>query len=291
MTATARGRAILAIIAATFVYAAAAACVKALEGGVPLAQVVLFRSLFALPLLLVLMHRAGGWRLLRTRNPRIHALRTLFGLVGMATAFYGYATLPLAGVTALGFTMPLFLTLLAVPLLGERVDAARAAAVAVGFVGVLIMVQPWQAEGAYPPIPVLIVLVGALAWALAMITIRQMGAAGEAGVTIVLWFALGCSAVALVWALPGWRWPSAAQWILLAAVGLLSAVAQLLMTEGYRRADPTLLAPFEYAGIVWTTALGALLWSELPDGWDAAGIAVLVASGLFIWRREVTARP
>jgi drug/metabolite transporter (DMT)-like permease len=285
-----RRTAILAILGASLVYAGAAACVKALDGGVPLAQVVFFRSLFALPLLLLLLPRAGGWRVLRTRQPWGHAQRVFFGLIGMATAFYGYATLPLAGVTALGFTMPLFLTLLAVPLLGERVGTARAAAVLLGFGGVLLMVQPWGAAGGYPLVPVLVVLLGALAWALAMISIRRLGAAGEPGVAIVLWFAIGGAAVAGLWSLPGWQWPTPVQWAYLVAIGLLSAIAQLLMTEAYRRSEPTLLAPFEYAGIVWTTALGAVIWAEWPDAWDAAGMAVLVGCGLAIWHREATGK-
>ena len=76
--------------------------------------------------------------------------------------------------------------------------------------------------------------------------------------------------------------------LLLVAIGAISAFAQLLMTTAYRTAEPTLLAPFEYSGIVWTTLLGALLWAEAPGGWDALGIAILVASGLYIWHREVT---
>jgi drug/metabolite transporter (DMT)-like permease len=279
-----RRRAVLALLGATLLFALAAACVKALEGGVPLAQLVLFRSLFALPFLLPLLRQAGGWRALATRHPVSHALRTLFGLTGMAGAFYGYAHLPLASVSALGFTMPLFLVLLAWPLLGERVGVARGMAALAGFGGVLLMLMPFG-DGAAPG-PVLAVLGGALGWALAMITIRRMGEAGEPNVAIVLWFALGSALIAGVLSLPGWIWPEPRQWLLLLAVGGISALAQLLMTEAYRRGETTLLAPFEYAGIVWTTALGLLLWNEWPDGWDAAGIAVLIGAGLLLWRRE-----
>jgi drug/metabolite transporter (DMT)-like permease len=281
-----RRRAILAILGAAILFAAAAACVKALDGAVPLAQLVLFRSLFALPVLLPLLRRAGGWRELRTTNPAGHVWRTVFGLIGMAGAFYGYATMPLAAVTALGFTMPLFLTVLAVPLLGETVGWRRGLAVLVGFGGVLLMVRPWGL-GEMPLVPSLIVLAASLSWALAMITIRRMGEAGESGVAIVLWFALGSAAVAAIASLPGWVWPTATQWLLLLGIGMVSALAQLLMTEAYRSGEPTLVAPFEYSGIVWTTLLGAFIWAEAPDAWDGAGILILVASGLYIWHREV----
>ena len=276
-------RAIMLVMGAAMLFACAAACVKALQGGIPLAQVVLARSVFALPVMLPLVWRAGGWQALRTNNPMGHAGRILWGLIGMAGAFHGYATLPLASVTALGFTMPLFLTLLAVPLLGESIDRRRVGAVLVGFLGVLVMLRPsGGGPGQWPDYAA--VLVAALAWALAMISIRRMGEAGESGVAIVAWFAIGCSVVSAVFALPVWVWPGAGQWALLAGVGLISAVAQLLMTEAYRRGDTTLVAPFEYSGIVWTTLLGMLVWAEAPDGYDALGIAILVGCGLYIWR-------
>ncbi|MBX9751573.1 MAG: DMT family transporter [Roseococcus sp.] len=284
-TRASRRRAILFILMAALLFALAACCVKALEGGVPLAQVVLFRSLFALPVLLPLLKQAGGWPALRTAHPMGHVWRTMFGLVGMGGAFYGYATMPLATVTALGFTMPLFLTLLAVPLLGERVGWRRGSAVVVGFLGVLLMVRPTGAEAA-GLLPSLIVLVAALAWAMSMITIRRMGEAGESGVSIVLWFAIGSSLVSVLVSLPGWVWPSAWQWLLLLGIGIISAGAQLLMTDAYRSGEPTLVAPFEYSGIIWTTLLGALIWAEAPDGWDGLGILILVGSGLYIWWRE-----
>ncbi len=278
-------RAILSVLCAALLFALAAGCVKALEGGVPLAQVVLFRSLFALPIMLPLVWRAGGFPALRSANPGGHAARILFGLIGMAGTFHGYATLPLATVTALGFTMPLFLTLLCVPLLGERIDAAQLALVLVGFGGVLVMLRPGM-SGPGTALDYAAVLVAALAWALAMISIRRMGERGESGIAIVAWFAIGSSVVALVFALPVWIWPSGPQWLLLGGVGLISAAAQLLMTEAYRRGDTTLVAPFEYSGILWTTALGLLFWGDAPDGWDALGVAVLVGCGLAIWRRQ-----
>lgn len=279
-------RAVLMVLGAALLFACAAGCVKALQGGIPLAMVVLFRGAFALPVVLPLMAREGGWAVLRTRQPWGHLGRVLFGLVGMAGAFHGYATMPIATVTALGFTMPLFLTLLSVPLLGERIEPRRLAAVLVGFGGVLLMLRPGlDAPGT--AFDIAMVLVAALAWALAMISIRRMGEAGEPGIAIVAWFAIGCSVVALAFSFPVWVWPSAGQWGLLLGIGVVSAFAQLLMTAAYRRGDPTLLAPFEYSGIVWTTLLGVLVWQEAPDGWDAAGMAVLVGCGLYIWRRGV----
>jgi drug/metabolite transporter (DMT)-like permease len=282
----ARRRAVLLVLGAAAVYSVSAALVKALGTSVPLAQLVFCRNLFAIPILLPLLLRSGGVAALRTARPGLHAIRLAAGLAGMFGAFYGYAHLPLATVTALGFTMPLFLTLLAIPLLGDRVGLRRGTAVAVGFLGVLLMTNP-AGGGRADLLAMGVVLLSAVGWAVAMITIRRMGATGERNVTIVLWFALGSATISAFVAIPGWIWPSPAQWMLLAGVGAVSALAQIMMTEGYRRGEPTLLAPFEYSAILWTTVAGALLWAEWPDGWDFAGMAVLIGSGLYIWRREV----
>ena len=234
--AAARRRAVLFVLGAAAVFSVAGALVKGLRGELPLAQVVLCRALFGIPALLPLVWQAGGLAALRTRNPKLHAIRLLTGMLGMAGAFYGYAVLPLATVTALGFTMPLFLTLLSIPLLGERVGPRRGAAVLVGFGGVLLMAVPahlGQDGGDGNALGTAAVLAGAVGWALSMITIRRMGHAGESNATIVLWFAVGATLLSAVVAIPLWVAPTAAQWAMLAGTGVLSALAQLMMTEAY----------------------------------------------------------
>ena len=283
----ARQRAILLVIVSSGTFTLAAAAVKALEGGIPLAQLVLFRNLFAMPLLLLMLHRSGGWHLLRPRHPWRHAQRSVAGLCGMCGAFIGFTHLPLATATVLGFTMPFFLTVLSVIFLGERVGWRRWGAVAVGFAGVLLVARPGAEAAALPIFPVVAVLVGALAWAVSMMSIRRLGEAGEHGVTIVLWFAIFTSVVSAVATVPVWVQPDGRQWALLVGLGVISAVAQLLMTEAYRRGETTLLAPFEYVALFWTMMLGAALWGEWPSWLDLAGFAVLVGAGLFIWWREV----
>ncbi len=285
-TLRARQRAILLVLASSGTFTIAAAAVKALQGAIPMAELVLFRNLFALPILFLMMLRAGGLHLLRTRAPLSHAVRTLAGLAGMVGAFSGYAMLPLATATALGFTMPLFLTALSVLFLGEKVGWRRWSAVVVGFLGVLIVARPGMSGAALPLVPVLLVLMGALGWAVAMMSIRRMGEKGEHGVTIVLWFAIGSAVLAGLATIPVWVTPTPREWALLVAIGVVSAVAQLLMTEAYRRGEPTLLAPFEYSALLWTMFFAAVIWGELPGALDVLGFAVLVGAGLFIWWRE-----
>jgi drug/metabolite transporter (DMT)-like permease len=286
---SARRRAILCVMGASFLFAVAAALIKLLTGShIPTAEMVLSRSAITSIVMLALLPRHGGFAALRTRRPLGHAVRTLLGLFSMSASFYGYVTLPLATAIALGFAMPLFLTMLSVPLLGERVGWRRATAVLVGLGGVLVMVRPWRsATEATPLVSVAIVLAGVLAWAFWMITIRRLGALGERNVTIVLWYSLGSTVIAAVLAFPVWVPLGLIEACVLGIGGLIAAVAQLLMTQGYRSGEATVVAPFEYAAIIYSTALGATFWGEYPDIWSVAGIAILVGAGLYIWRREV----
>jgi drug/metabolite transporter (DMT)-like permease len=208
----------------------------------------------------------------------------------MYTSYIGYIRLPLATVTALGFAMPLCLTILSVPLLGERVGWRRGGAVLVGLLGVLVIVRPWRDARADTPLDaVALVLGGVVCWAITMITIRKLGGAGERNATIILYYCLGSLVLSLALALPMWIMPSPRDAVLLVAAGLVTSAAQSLMTQAYRGGEATLVAPFEYGAIVHATLFGALLWGEYPDGWSFSGIAVLVAAGLYIWRREAAA--
>lgn len=285
-----RRRAIICVLAASATFTLGAAFVKALTEHVPVFEIVMVRSYVAFLAMTPVLWRAGGLAAMRTNRPGGHFLRTIYGFFGTFTTVYGFAYLPIVTVTALGFAMPLFLTILSVPLLGERVGWRRASAVVVGLVGVMIMLRPWDdlMDSAGQPLAVGLVLAGVVTWALAMITIRQMGEAGEKNVTIVAWFTLGTALMATVCAIPGWVTPSPMHLAMMVAAGVMSGVAQLLMTEGYRSGETTLVAPFEYGAIVYATILGIMIWGEYPDLWTLTGIAILVGAGLYIWRREVT---
>lgn len=279
-------RAIACVCAASACFAVASGIVKALAADIPTMEIVLFRSLVAAIVLLASLRGRGGFSVLRTRRPWGHLGRTIAGFIGMYTAFYGVGHLPLATVTALGFAMPLFLSILSVPLLGERISPLRGGAVVAGLVGVLFMLRPWNTGlDALPPGPVAVVIGGVVAWALAMISIRRMGAVGERNITIVLRFSLGSALLAAVLVVPVWVMPGVWELLGLVAVGVISAAAQMLMTEGYRSGETSLVAPFEYGAIVYSTALGLVIWGEVPDLWTLLGIVVLVGAGLVVWWR------
>ena len=286
-----RRRAILCVLGSSASFAIASALVKAASPTIPIIEIILFRSVFALIAMLPFIRGTGLLAALRTRHPVGHILRTIAGFAGMIGSFYGYAHLPLAMVTALGFAMPVFLSILSVPLLGERVNAGRIVSIVAGLVGVLIVLRPWRTEGAIELGPALIVVAGVVAWAAAMVSIRRMGQAGERNITIVLWFAIATSLVSVAASIPVWVTPSPLVWLALIGVGVISGAAQLLMTEGYRSGEATMLAPFEYGAIIYTVLLGWLIWGEVPGVWEATGILFLIAAGLTTWWRESTRRP
>jgi drug/metabolite transporter (DMT)-like permease len=285
----ARRHAIIYVLGASATFTLGSAVVKALTAEFPVLEIVLFRSVVGFLAMLPMIIRYGGLSALATRRPVGHVMRTVYGFIGTVTSVYGFGVLPLVTVTALGFVMPLFLTVLSVPLLGEPVGPRRATAVLVGLAGVLVMLRPWHVGADAMPLgAVAIVLSGVVTWSLSMINIRQMGDAGEKNVTIVAWYSLGTASLAAFGCITEWVTPSPWQFTALVCSGLLSGLAQLLMTEGYRAAETTLVAPFEYGAIIYATVLGIAIWGEWPDVWSLIGVAVLIASGLYIWRREVT---
>jgi drug/metabolite transporter (DMT)-like permease len=284
----ARRHAIVYVLSASATFTVGSALVKALTVDFPVLEIVMFRSFVGFMAMWPMMLRHGGLSALKTRRPLGHIMRTIYGFIGTVTSVYGFGVLPLVTVTALGFAMPLFLTVLSVPLLGERVGPRRATAVLLGLGGVMVMLRPWHVDADSMPLgAVAIVLAGVVTWALSMINIRKMGEAGERNVTIVAWYSLGTATLAAFGCITDWVTPSPWQFAALVSAGLLSGIAQFLMTEGYRAAETTLVAPFEYGAIIYATVLGIAIWGEWPDVWSLVGIIVLIASGLYIWRREV----
>ena len=285
----ARRHAILFVLSASATFTVGSAMVKALTADFPVMEIVTFRASVGFLILLPVIMRSGGLSVLATRRPFGHGQRTIYGFIGTVTSVYGFGVLPLVTVTALGFAMPLILTIVSVPLLGERVGPRRATAVVVGLCGVMVMLRPWQVGADAMPLgAVAIVMAGVFTWALSMINIRQMGDAGERNVTIVAWYSLGTASLGALGCIGHWVTPTPWQFAALICAGMTSGVAQLLMTEGYRAAETTLVAPFEYGAIIYATVLGIVIWGEWPDVWSLIGVVVLIASGLYVWQREVT---
>ncbi len=276
------GKGIALMLLSTLFFAGMNASVKAIGPAIPTEQVLFFRNLFALLPVAFLVWRAGSLELLRPTQPLQHLWRAVIGLISLGLFFYGYARLPLADVIAISFAAPLFVTALSPWQLGEPVGPRRWAAVVVGFAGVLVIVQP--GEAGFDPL-LLLVLVATFFYAQVLIAVRRLNRT-DTPAAIVFWY-LATSVVATALVLPFvWVTPSAEGWLLLVGLGLIGGVAQLVVTAAFRYADAAVLAPFDYAQILWGSALGYLIWSEVPAGTLWIGAAVLVASGLYIAHRE-----
>lgn len=252
--------------------------------GVPVFEIVFFRNAFAFVPLGLYIWRTGGWSVLRTRRPVGHLTRATVGLTSMVCGFAAVQHLPLTEAVAFQFASPLFMTAFSALLLGELVGRHRWGAVAVGFIGVLIMVRP--EPGHMNLVGVSLALAGAVGAAGAMVAIRQI-VDTEKGPTIVFYFTLAGTVVGLAGAAFDWVSPDPATLAFLILAGLVGGVGQLLLTQALTVAPVGVVAPFDYTQLIWATALGYFVWGELPHPATVAGALVVAASGLYILHREI----
>lgn len=253
-------------------------------------EMVFYRSLFGLPVVLLWVFGTGsGLAVISTRRPMVHVWRGALGVSGIFLIFQGLRLLPLADATTIGFTAPIFATLLSILLLKETVGRHRWTAVIVGFLGVLLMVRP-GAAGAPPLIGVLFALGGAFVAASVTVTLRQLGKT-ETATAIVFWFFMACLiAGGVVTAIEGRTldWTVLA---ILAAGGLAGGLAQILMTTSLRHAPVSALVPLDYLQLVGAVVLGWALLSDAPTMATLAGAALIAGSGLYTaWRERVLRR-
>ncbi|HJQ61153.1 MAG TPA: DMT family transporter [Vineibacter sp.] len=268
------------------------ALVKALGERYPTLQIMLCRSVFGLFPLLWLIYAAGGWHTLASRQPALQAGRVVVAFMSLFGFFYLLPLMPLAELYAISFAAPFVMTALAVPLLGERVGWRRWSAVAVGFVGVLIIVQPGSA--AFQPLS-LAVLGATVCYALSMVYVRRLSRTDSDQTTVTVFFGVTIAVCGLTIVgnqLAGspagvlWVWPTAIDWLWLAAIGLTGGTGQILMTRAWRLAPAAVLAPFDYVAIIFALSLGWLFWREVPTPWLWAGLPLIIGSGLYILHRE-----
>lgn len=274
------GFGIAALCFAALTFSMMIACVKLLGPDYSPLQVLLMRYVFGLAFCLPLFWREGSG-LWRSERPWGHVIRAIYGLLSTFAMFYAVTRMPIATATAISFAMPLFLTVLSVPLLGESVGWRRATAAAVGFGGVLIIVQPgvdlnWIA---------LVALGGAFFYAMAVVAIRQL-TLREPASRIFFLYAIANIVVAGA-AMPFvWVTPSLQDWLVFAGVGALGAIAQYAFLIAYRQAPAMVLAPFDYTQILFALAIGYFAWGEVPAAASFLGGSIIIGSGIFIWWRE-----
>lgn len=263
------------------------ATVKWLGGaGYPVPQVIFVRSLIGLIPIVIFIACQGGAAALATRRPRMHAMRLLFICSGAFAFFWALPRLPLAEATTIAFSTPLFVTVIATLFLGEAVGPHRWGAIAVGFLGVLIVLRP--GTGVLQP-AAFVVLFAALNYAAMMISARALSDT-ETAESLIFWTNAGMIPVAGV--LVPWNWvaPDATAWAVFAAAGIVGGIGQTLLVLAFRRAEGPVIAPFQYVSLITATFYGWLVWDSLPDAWTLAGAAVIVGAGIYIIRREKLAR-
>jgi drug/metabolite transporter (DMT)-like permease len=229
--------------------------------------------------------RTEGLHLLRTGNWRAHALRSLAGTLSMFCLFAAITMIPLADVTAITFTSPMFLTVLAMLFLGESIHHVRWAALGVGFVGVLIMIGPHLSFASGASLGVLAALGNAVFSAVAMVFLRRMSG-DEHAITITFYFSLTFMVCAALTALLGWPTPTTTQWTLIVLAGLFGVFGQLLMTYSYRYAEASTIAPLDYSNLIMAVVLGYVFFDEIPSLSVWIGAPLVVAAGLLILWRE-----
>jgi drug/metabolite transporter (DMT)-like permease len=273
----------------------------------PTAQLVFFRSAFALvPLVIWLMMRGDFPRALYTARPGGHLLRSLAGIGSMFCLFASYGLLPIADVTAIGYVAPLMIVPLAGIFLKEKISAFRWGGVMVGFLGVLIILgEHLMASGGGPERSALgatLAFTGAVLVSFAMIQTRRLTMTEDTG-AITFYFqstTTVASALLLIaavvwpptWVLSdflssqAWVWPRAQDWIPLILIGVFGGVGQIFMTQGYRYADASILAVFDYSSLLFAVAIGLVFFGETPSHAVIAGALLVVAAGLAVALHE-----
>ncbi|MGR3551004.1 DMT family transporter [Pseudooceanicola sp.] len=285
-------RGILFKLIAVMCFITMTSLIKAASPHVPPGEAVFFRSLFALPIILSWLAMRGDLRTgLKVEAPMNHIWRGFAGTISMGSIFAGLAYLPLPEVTALQYAMPLLVVVFAAMFLNEKVGLFRIGAVVLGLIGVLIVlaprvtalsgdtVQTMEAVGA------IIVLFGAVCGALAQIYIRKMVQVEQVS-AIVFWFSCTSTVMALMTLPFGWVIPSRAETVMLITAGLIGGAGQIFLTSSYRFAHASLVAPFDYASMLFAILIGYFIFAEVPTLQMLGGATLIILAGIAIILRE-----
>jgi drug/metabolite transporter (DMT)-like permease len=252
------------------------------QQGMPITQIVWARMFFGAALTLPFALRQAGARALLPQRPVFHTVRAGFLMLATFCFFSSLKFLPIADALAIFFVQPLVLTALSPFLLGEKVGARRWAAVAVGFVGTLIIIRPGL--GGINP-GSLLALGAGTSLALYFLMTRRIAGSAPALVTTFHTMLIG-TVVASGLAATVWVWPEDGQWLLFVALGLIAALGHYLITRAYDFAEASLLAPLAYTEMITSVALGWWFFGDFPDFWTFVGVAILISCAIYISVRE-----
>jgi drug/metabolite transporter (DMT)-like permease len=291
-------RGVICMLAACGLFALMSVGVKEMADRIPFAEQMFFRSVFAMPVVMLIVLRRtrapGGLpAVLRTKRFGGHFFRACTGTLAMGCSFYALTLLPLAEHHALTNATPLFVTLLSIPFLGEKVGLHRAGAVVVGFLGILVIAMGQGAftgdYGGAARNGIIAAVLHGIFSAGTTLMVRTLSAT-EASTTIVLWQSLLMSSITAL-ALPFvWVTPSAADFLLLVLVGLVGGVAQVALTEAWASAEVSSLAPYAYTSLIWAAVFGWVVFGDVPGFWTIIGAIIIVLASLYIMHRELRRR-
>lgn len=275
------------MVLAMFLLSVLDAVSKHLTASLAVPQILAIRFWIFLLLALALASSHGLAETVRSATPGLQVLRSIIMLGQMSAFIFAVSYLPLADVGAIFAVAPLFVMVLAAVFLGESIGPRRIAAVALGFIGVLIIIRP--GTGVFDPIS-LIALAGAACWSCFQILLRMVGRRDSAQTTTLYSAVVGCIAFSM--AAPFvWRSPDPATWMWLLLLGGLGATGHYLLSTAFRLAPASTLQPFAYTMPLWAVLLGWVAFQDIPDVWTFIGGGIVIASGLYALRRERVAGP
>jgi drug/metabolite transporter (DMT)-like permease len=258
-------------------------CLKLLSPHYSTLEIACLRGLSTLPIVLVWISLTSGFKsLVHVRMP-LHLIRGLLGITTLTLFTYGIRKLPLADSYSIFFVAPLFITALAAAILHERVDRRRWIAIGIGFAGVLIVLRPSGTSAI--TLPGIAIIVTALCYALSAITVRVLSRT-DTTQSMVFWLMVFIAIGAGVLALPSWQPLRPEHWWIVAGMGVSGSVGQWAITEAFRQGEASFIAPFEYTALVWGVLLDRLIWRTTPEALTLAGASVIIASGIYLVRRE-----
>lgn len=251
--------------------------------GLPPLQVVFFRYSGHFISSLATFLPTEGVQAFRSRRPKLQFIRAAMLLFSTMSNFMALSYLPITLTTTILFAIPVVVSVLSIPMLGEKVGTRRLIAVAVGFVGVIIVVQPWGADFH----PAMIFSLGALICASLYFVLTRMLAGIESNATSQLWTSGFATAALLPFVLSNWQWPETVTgYILMCAIGAFGMIGHSAATIAHRYADASILAPVVYVQLIFATLVGLFIFGTLPTKWTLIGGGIIVASGIYIWARE-----
>ncbi|MBV8740625.1 MAG: DMT family transporter [Sinobacteraceae bacterium] len=275
------GLMLLAVIA----FAGMDSVLKLFASHYPVLQIAALRGGASLPFLVLLLLLRGRLMELRPVRFPMHLLRAVLMLIVLLGFIYGVRSLSLADAYAIFLAAPLIVTALSVPLLGERVDWRRWTAITIGLIGVVTVLHP--SPGHMISLGALATLVASTMYACNQIALRVITRSDTTG-SVVFWMIGLVTLFAGLLALPHWVPVRREDWLLLAVLGVFAAIGQQLLTEAFRYAPPSVIAPFEYTALLWGMVADRIIWGVLPTARVYLGGAIIIASGLYlIWRERV----